>query len=211
LNRGLPVVAVLLAASESVLVVVPGFGLNVAVTPDGMPDAASVTSPEKPLTGVMVIALSALIPPFAMVKTLGEGASVKLFTSGFTVRLRVAVFVSDPDVPVMVTVAVPVVAVALAVRVSVLLVVPGLGLNAAATPAGKPDAAKVTLLLNPPEAVISTVVVACLLWTRVRVSGLAESAKFGGTPGQLLTRLKAFTVPIPVAKSQPVAAVKAGS
>ena len=54
-----------------------------------------------------------------------------------------------PEVPVIVTVAVPVVAVPLAVSVSVLVVVAEVGLNAAVTPLGKPDADKLTLPLKP--------------------------------------------------------------
>jgi hypothetical protein len=57
----------------------------------------------------------------------------------------------------MVTVAEPVVAVALAVNVSVLLVVAGLGVNAAVTPLGNPDAAIVTLPSKPLTSVIEIV------------------------------------------------------
>jgi hypothetical protein len=49
----------------------------------------------------------------------------------------------------MVTVAVPVLAVLLAVKVKVLVVLALLGLNDALTPLGKPEADKLTLLLNP--------------------------------------------------------------
>lgn len=51
--------------------------------------------------------------------------------------------------PVIVTVEVPVVALPLAVSVKVLVPVVGFGLNAAVTPSGRPDAASVTLPLNP--------------------------------------------------------------
>ncbi len=48
----------------------------------------------------------------------------------------------------------------------------------------------------------------------VRLLGAADSVKFGGGGafgfGQLLTRFAALTLPIPVAKSQPVVALKAG-
>ena len=58
-----------------------------------------------------------------------------------TVRLNVLVSgASAPEVPVTVTaVGPPVVAELLAVRVSVLVVVAGLGLNEAVTPAGRVD------------------------------------------------------------------------
>jgi len=52
-----PVRAKRLTVSVKVLVVVPGFGLNAAVTPDGNPDAEKVTLPLKPFVGVMVIVL----------------------------------------------------------------------------------------------------------------------------------------------------------
>ena len=52
-----PIVAVGLAVSVSVLVEVVGFGLNDAVTPVGNPVAVNVTLPLKPLAGVMVTAL----------------------------------------------------------------------------------------------------------------------------------------------------------
>ena len=56
--------------------------------------------------------------------------------------------VNVPDVPVMVTVAGPVAAELLAVSVRTLLLVAGFVPNAAVTPVGNPDAAKVTLPLN---------------------------------------------------------------
>ena len=66
-------------------------------------------------------------------------ASVKVVVTG----------VSVPEVPVTVTVNAPVVAVLLAVRVSTLDPVVGLVPNAEVTPLGNPDAARVTLPLNP--------------------------------------------------------------
>ena len=54
-----------------------------------------------------------------------------------------------PEVPVMVTVAVPVVALLLAARVRVLVLAVLVGLNEAVTPLGRPDAARLTLLLKP--------------------------------------------------------------
>ena len=53
------------------------------------------------------------------------------------------------EVPVMVTVALPTVAVLLAVSVSVLVPVVELGAKAAVTPLGRPEAARVTLPVNP--------------------------------------------------------------
>jgi hypothetical protein len=66
-----------------------------------------------------------------------------------TLRVIAVVLVKLPEVPVMVTVTVPVVAVPLAVSVNVLLAVAGLGLNAAVTPLGRPEADRLTLPLKP--------------------------------------------------------------
>jgi hypothetical protein len=66
-----------------------------------------------------------------------------------TVRLIVVVWVRAPDVPVIVTVDVPTVAVLLAVKVRVLLPVVLVGLKVAVTPAGRPEADRLTLPVNP--------------------------------------------------------------
>ena len=66
-----------------------------------------------------------------------------------TVSETVVVLERLLDVPVIVTVAVPVVAVLVAVSVNVLAVLVLLGLNDALTPAGKPDAERLTLPLKP--------------------------------------------------------------
>lgn len=97
----------------------------------------------------------------------------------FTVRLTVAVCVRLPEVPVIVTEEVPVVAVELAVKVSVLVVVAGFGLKAAVTPEGKPEAAKVTLLVNPFKRVMVTVLVPLAPpFVIARLEGDAASEKF---------------------------------
>jgi hypothetical protein len=57
-----PVVAVVLVVKVSVVVFVPGFGLNAAVTPLGKPEAEKVTFPSKPFAGVMVMVLVPLAP-----------------------------------------------------------------------------------------------------------------------------------------------------
>jgi len=69
----------------------------------------------------------------------------------------------------------------LAVSVITLLPVVGFGLNDAVTPPGRPDAARVTLPANPPEPLTVMVLVPDAPWARVRLLGLAESAKPGGT------------------------------
>ena len=85
-----------------------------------------------------------------MVKLLGAADRLKFGGGGaLTVRAIVVVLLRLPEPPLMVTVKAPVVAVLLAVNVSVLLVVAIVGLNAAVTPLGKPEAVKPTLPLNP--------------------------------------------------------------
>lgn len=65
----------------------------------------------------------------------------------------VVLAVVELEVPVIVTVAAPVVAELLAVSVSTLLPVVGFVAKAAVTPLGRPDAASVTLPVNPPTSV----------------------------------------------------------
>ncbi len=144
-----PVVAVLLAVSVNVLVLVVLMGLNDAVTPLGRPDADRLTLPVKPFCGVMVTVLEPLTP-CVIVTLFGDAEIVKFGTGvGFTVRETAAVFVKLPEVPVTVTTTVPVAAVLLAVSVNVLVLVVLLRLNAAVTPLGRPDAVKPTLPLKP--------------------------------------------------------------
>jgi hypothetical protein len=131
---------------------------------------------------------------------------------GFTLSEIVVAFDKLPEVPVMVTVTVPVVAVALAVNVKVLVVVAGFVLNDAVTPLGKPDADKLTPALNPLTGVTLIVLAPLVPCVIAKLLGDAERAKFGvcAEAGQLFTRLAAFTLPIPVAKSQPVVVPYAG-
>ena len=197
-------VAVFVAVRVRTLLDVAGFGLNVAVTPAGSLEAASVTLPENAFAGVMAMALVTL-PPGSRTTVLGVAESVKL---GFaTVRLIGMLFVTLPDVPVIVTVAVPVAAFELAVRVSVLLEVVGFRLNAAVTPDGTPNTESVTLPLNSFTGVMVIVLVTLLPGATNMVFGEAKTMKLGALVGQLFTRLVTFTEPIPVAKSQPVVAL----
>jgi len=116
------------------------------------------------------------------------------------------VFVKLPEVPLMVTVTVPIVAVLLAVSVSVLVLIVLLGLNDAVTPPGRPDADKPTLSLKPFCGVTVMAVEPEAPWRMVKLVGDAERVKLGcgEDEDQLLTKLAALTVPMPVAKSQPV-------
>ena len=86
---------------------------------------------------------------------------------------------SAPEVPVIVTVEVPVVAAELAVKVTTLVEVVGLVPKVAVTPAGKPDADRLTLPVKPPEGVTVIVLFALLPWVTLTLAGEAEREKFG--------------------------------
>jgi hypothetical protein len=110
----------------------------------------------------------------------GEALTLKFGVADeLMVRARVVVAVRLPEVPVMVTVAVPVVAVALAVSVSTLVPVVGLVPKAAVTPLGKPDAARVTLPVNPSTSLTVMVLVPLLPWVIDRLLGESERVKLG--------------------------------
>ena len=70
-----PEVAVLLAVSVKVLVLVVLLGLNEAVTPFGKPDADKLTLPLKPFWGLTVMVLEPLVP-CTMAKLLGDAERV---------------------------------------------------------------------------------------------------------------------------------------
>ena len=94
------------------------------------------------------------------------------------------VFVKLPEVPVMVTVADPTPAVLLAVKVRVLVAAVLLGLNEAVTPAGKPEADKLTLLLKPFCGVMVMVFVPLAPCVSDILPSEVESEKLGcGGPG----------------------------
>jgi hypothetical protein len=122
----------------------------------------------------------------------------------FTVSEILVWFVKLPDEPVTVTVNTPMAAVALAVSVKVLVLVAGFVPNDAVTPLGSPDEDKLTLPLKPFCGVIEIVLAPLVPCVMVKLLGEAERAKCGVEAGQLFTRLAALTLPIPVAKSQPV-------
>ena len=89
----------------------------------------------------------------------------------------VVVAVSVPEVPVMVTVDRPAAAVEAAVNVTTLEVVDEAGLNAAVTPVGRPDAAKVTLPANGLTSFTVMVSVPLAPGATVRLVGEAERLK----------------------------------
>jgi hypothetical protein len=195
-----PVVAVPLAVKVTVLLVVVLPGLKDAVTPLGSPDADKLTLPLKPLVGLTVTVLLALLP--WVTETLaGDAESVK-FGAAFTVSVTVVVWLRLPEVPVIVTVAFPVVAVALAVSVKLLVPVVLAGLKLAVTPAGNPDADRLTLLLKPLVGLTVMVVDPLLPCVTDRLAGDAESEKSGvaAAPqfGNLKLAMRVFQLNEPV-------------
>jgi len=206
-----PRAAALLAVKVSVLVVVALAGLNAAVTPLGSPDAERLTLVLKPLSGLTVIVLVPLVPWMRM-RLIGEAERVKS-PGGFTTSAIEVLLLRLPEVPVTVTVKVPIVALAEADSVKRLVVVAGFVPKTAVTPLGSPEAVRVTLPLNPFRRLIVTAAEPVPLWRKVKLVGDAESVKPGCVEeeGQLLTKLAALTVPMPVAKSQPTLVPYAGA
>lgn len=133
----------------------------------------------------------------------GEAAMLKLGVAAeFTVSASVVVAVKLPEVPVIVTVADPVVAVLLAVNVSTLVPVVGFVPNVAVTPLGRPDAASVTLPVNPPRSVTVTVLVPLPPCVIVRLLGESDKVKLGvEDPARRLIRPVVFGLPHPVHRS----------
>lgn len=154
----LPAVAVLPAANVTTVLPVAGLVPNVAVTPLGRPDAANVTLPVKLPKSVTVTVSVALELCFTETDV-AAGDSVKLGAAVTTSAIVVDAVVV-PEVPEMITVELPVVAVPLAANVTMLVPVAGLVPNVAETPLGKPEAARVTLPVNPPTSVTARVSVA---------------------------------------------------
>jgi hypothetical protein len=103
----------------------------------------------------------------------------------FTVKLIVALWLSEPDVPVTVTVTVPVVAVAEAVKVRVELTLPfaggvtGFVEKDAVTPEGRPEAARVVAELKLFWLVIVMLLVPLEPWVTLTEVGEAAIAKLG--------------------------------
>ena len=120
-----------------------------------------------------------------------------------TVSASFVVAVKLPEVPVIVTVADPVVAVLLAVSVSTLDPVVGFVPNAAVTPLGRPDAARVTLPVNPPISVTVIVLLPLPPCVIVRLLGESERVKLGvdDPPARRLIRPVVFGLPHPVHRS----------
>jgi hypothetical protein len=136
-------------------------GLKVAVAPVGSPVADSETVCAVPDTTVVDTAVETEEPCVAE-PDVGEVEMEKsLVATGFTVSEKVAVWLVDPEVPVIVIVEVPVGVddVVASVNVELLPADTEAGLNVAVVPAGRPEADSVTVPVNPPMAVVDTVVV----------------------------------------------------
>jgi hypothetical protein len=129
---------------------------------------------------------------------------------GFTARAMVVWLVSVPDEPVTAKVNVPMAAVGLEMSVNALVPAVLAGLKDAVTPFGKPDIDKLTVPAKPFSGVTVIVLVPLVPCVSVTVFGEAEIEKLGPEAGQLFTRFAALTLPIPVAKSQPVVVPYAG-
>lgn len=144
-----PVAAVLVAVNVTVFrkLVLPA--RNTAVTPAGRPLTVTFTVPLKPVPGVNVRLVSALLP-WGSVIEVGAAARVKPGGGVVTVSPMIAFAVMEPEVPVTVMLLVPVAAVAVAVKVSVAPVVVEAWLKTAVTPAGKPETTRLTVPANVP-------------------------------------------------------------
>jgi hypothetical protein len=182
---------------------VTGLVANDAVTPLGRPLALSVVAELKPPELVTVIVLVP-VPPVFTVREAGEALTVKLGVTGAcTVTVSVLVATRLPEVPVMVTVTVPRVAVLLAVSVSTLVLVVLVGLKEAVTPLGNPDAARLTVPVNPLIAFTVIVLVPpAAPWVIVRLLGESERVKLGDEdPARALIMFCPLGLPHPVTRS----------
>jgi hypothetical protein len=175
-----PAPALPLTLSVSALALVVLRGLNDAVTPVGSPLAARSTDPANPFAGAtemvelpLVPCGTVTVPGVAEIENDGADDDV-------TVRLAVMLTLKVPDVPTIVIWVLPVEAAVLAVNVRIVLLVELLGANVPLTPAGRPEAEKLTLEENPFAG--RTVTVLCTRAPCFSVIGETESEK----PGELL-------------------------
>jgi len=129
------------------------------------------------------------------------------------VSVRVALLLKLPEVPAMVTEYMPIAALPVEDRVKRLVAVAGFVPKLAVTPLGRPDAVRLTEPVNPFRGFTVTLVKPIAPWLKVKLAGEAERVKpgCGVEAGQLLTKLAALTVPMPVAKSQPIVVPYAGA
>src|ERR1700692_620990 len=113
------------------------------------------------------------------------------------VRAMVVLAGKGPEVPVPVPGEVPAAAVLLAGKVSTLLPVVGLVPNAAVTPLGRPEAARVTLPVKPPRPATETVSVALWPGARVTVAAERESVKLGAATALTVSAMVVLAVTLP--------------
>ena len=156
-----PITALVVAENETVTVHVGLHGLlvNVAVTPEGSPDAEKVTGEVVPLTRVASIDEERLVEPATTVKLFGDGVErLKSNGAGAMVKDNEAEWLAPPPVASIDTVTVPKVAVAVAENemVTVHVGLQGLFVKIAVTPVGRPEAEKVTAVVVPLTNVAST-------------------------------------------------------
>ena len=97
-----------------------------------------------------------------------------------TVSATVVEAVMVPEVPVIVMGNVPPSSVPSPVRVTTLLDVVVAGVNDAVTPAGRPEAAKLTIPVNPYNGVTVTVELPDAVGAMVKALGEDDSVKLGG-------------------------------
>jgi hypothetical protein len=165
-----------------------GLEVNEALTPLGRPEAARVTEPLKGLTSVTEM-VSVPLVPCAIDKVEADGASLKLPVEGaVTVKLMLVVALSEPEVPVMVIMLVAAAAELEAVKVTKLEPVVGLEVNAALTPLGRPEAARVTEPLKGLTSVtemVSVPLVPCASDSE-EAEGASEKLPGDTTPLQLV-------------------------
>ena len=168
-----PVVALLVADSVSVLTPVELLGLKEALTPRGSPAADRLTAPVNPFCGVMLI-VGVTLPPRARLNEFGDAEIAKF--GGATTVSETEVLRDNPlEFPVIVIEKVPRAAVLAAVNVSVLAPLVLAGLNPAVTPLGSPVADRLTLPLNPLSGFTVIVLVPFAPCTTLRPLGEAES------------------------------------
>jgi hypothetical protein len=156
--------------------------VNAELTPAGSPDTARLTLPENPPRSWTVTSLGELHPvcPAKTVSVLGEVERLKLESE--SVKATVTDPFVVPEVPVTVTVYVPGAAALVAEKVTV----PGLvalavePLKAAVTPVGRPEIARLTLLLLRPTGFAMLIVLLALLPApRLKVLADVKRLKLG--------------------------------
>jgi hypothetical protein len=137
---------------------------------------------------------------------------VELDAAAVIVSVMVVVAVTVPEVPVMVTVAVPTVAVLLAASVSALVAAVGLVAKVAVTPLGRPEAASVTLPVNPFKSVTVMVLAAVRPWAIDTAGAEGASEKPGAglaltVTAMVVDAVRVPEVPVIVTVAVPIVAV----